>query len=89
MLTEVAAPAVSARGLIKSYGDRVAVAGIDFEVEPGICFGFLEHRHAYSLRLRPVSRRKTSSRVARRTSADSVGKASWSSSSSTFSALSA
>jgi lipooligosaccharide transport system ATP-binding protein len=41
MLSEVAAPAVSARGLIKSYGDRVAVAGIDFEVEPGICFGFL------------------------------------------------
>jgi lipooligosaccharide transport system ATP-binding protein len=33
--------AVVARGLIKSYGDRVAVAGIDFEVEPGICFGFL------------------------------------------------
>jgi lipooligosaccharide transport system ATP-binding protein len=35
------APAVTARGLIKSYGERVAVAGIDFEVEPGICFGFL------------------------------------------------
>jgi lipooligosaccharide transport system ATP-binding protein len=33
--------AVAARGLTKSYGDRVAVAGIDFEVEPGICFGFL------------------------------------------------
>jgi lipooligosaccharide transport system ATP-binding protein len=34
-------PAVRARGLRKSYGDRVAVAEIDFEVEPGVCFGFL------------------------------------------------
>jgi lipooligosaccharide transport system ATP-binding protein len=41
MLSDAMAPAVSARGLIKSYGDRVAVAGIDFEVEAGICFGFL------------------------------------------------
>jgi lipooligosaccharide transport system ATP-binding protein len=36
-----AGPAVVARGLAKSYGERVAVAGIDFEVEPGACFGFL------------------------------------------------
>jgi lipooligosaccharide transport system ATP-binding protein len=35
------APAVLARELAKSYGERVAVAGIDFEVPPGICFGFL------------------------------------------------
>jgi lipooligosaccharide transport system ATP-binding protein len=35
------AAAVTARGLTKSYGERVAVAGIDFAVEPGICFGFL------------------------------------------------
>src|SRR3954465_1332554 len=41
MLSEAVPPAVSARGLVKSYGDRVAVAGIDFEVEAGICFGFL------------------------------------------------
>jgi lipooligosaccharide transport system ATP-binding protein len=34
-------PAVRARGLRKSYGERVAVNEIDFEVEPGICFGFL------------------------------------------------
>src|SRR5215212_4528070 len=34
-------PAVRARGLRKAYGDRIAVNGIDFEVEPGICFGFL------------------------------------------------
>ena len=34
-------PAVTARELTKSYGDRVAVAGVDFEVAPGICFGFL------------------------------------------------
>jgi lipooligosaccharide transport system ATP-binding protein len=34
-------PAVVAHGLSKSYGERLAVDGIDFEVEPGICFGFL------------------------------------------------
>jgi lipooligosaccharide transport system ATP-binding protein len=33
--------AVSARRVIKRFGDRTAVAGIDFDVEPGICFGFL------------------------------------------------
>jgi lipooligosaccharide transport system ATP-binding protein len=34
-------PAVSARGVAKRFGERVAVDGIDFDVEPGICFGFL------------------------------------------------
>jgi lipooligosaccharide transport system ATP-binding protein len=34
-------PALAARGLSKSFGERVAVDGIDFEVESGICFGFL------------------------------------------------
>jgi lipooligosaccharide transport system ATP-binding protein len=34
-------PAVLARGLRKSFGERVAVDSIDFEVAPGICFGFL------------------------------------------------
>jgi lipooligosaccharide transport system ATP-binding protein len=38
---EDAAPVVLARELSKSYGERVAVAGIDFQVSPGICFGFL------------------------------------------------
>ena len=33
--------AVVARSLRKSYNERVAVDGIDFEVEPGTCFGFL------------------------------------------------
>jgi lipooligosaccharide transport system ATP-binding protein len=33
--------AVRATGLRKSYGKREAVAGIDFAVEPGVCFGFL------------------------------------------------
>jgi lipooligosaccharide transport system ATP-binding protein len=32
---------VVARGLQKSYGDRVAVDRVDFEVRPGVCFGFL------------------------------------------------
>jgi lipooligosaccharide transport system ATP-binding protein len=35
------APAVIAAGLRKSYDGRVAVDGIDFAVEQGICFGFL------------------------------------------------
>jgi lipooligosaccharide transport system ATP-binding protein len=34
-------PAVVARELAKSYGNRAAVRGIDFEVPAGICFGFL------------------------------------------------
>jgi lipooligosaccharide transport system ATP-binding protein len=34
-------PVVRATGLRKSYGERVAVADVDFEVEPGVCFGFL------------------------------------------------
>jgi lipooligosaccharide transport system ATP-binding protein len=38
---EDAAPVVLARELTKSYGERVAVAGIDFQVPPGVCFGFL------------------------------------------------
>jgi lipooligosaccharide transport system ATP-binding protein len=41
MLSDELPSAVSARGLTKSYGERVAVDRIDFEVEPGICFGFL------------------------------------------------
>jgi lipooligosaccharide transport system ATP-binding protein len=32
---------ISARGLTKEYGDFVAVAGIDFDVEPGESFGIL------------------------------------------------
>jgi lipooligosaccharide transport system ATP-binding protein len=34
-------PAVIARGLRKSYGERLAVDGVDFEVPSGVCFGFL------------------------------------------------
>jgi lipooligosaccharide transport system ATP-binding protein len=33
--------AVRGRGLVKRYGDLVAVDGIDFDVNPGECFGFL------------------------------------------------
>jgi len=33
--------AVSAKGLVKRYGDLTAVAGIDFEVRRGICLGVL------------------------------------------------
>jgi len=35
------APLVAAAGLTKRFGDRVAVDGIDFSVEPGESFGFL------------------------------------------------
>jgi lipooligosaccharide transport system ATP-binding protein len=41
VLSDQPSAAVHARDLTKRYGDRIAVAGIDFEVEPGICFGFL------------------------------------------------
>ncbi len=34
-------PAVKARGLVKRYGQSVAVRGIDFTVRRGECFGFL------------------------------------------------
>jgi lipooligosaccharide transport system ATP-binding protein len=34
-------PAVRARGLVKHYGDLLAVDGIDFDVERRECFGFL------------------------------------------------
>ncbi|MEE9284989.1 MAG: ABC transporter ATP-binding protein [Dehalococcoidia bacterium] len=34
-------PVIEARGLVKRYGDFTAVAGIDFTVEEGKCFGLL------------------------------------------------
>jgi lipooligosaccharide transport system ATP-binding protein len=36
-----AGPAVRARGLVKHYGDLLAVDGIDFDVRRRECFGFL------------------------------------------------
>ena len=33
--------AVAARGLVKRYGDLVAVDGVDFEVRRGTCLGVL------------------------------------------------
>jgi lipooligosaccharide transport system ATP-binding protein len=33
--------AVAARGLVKRYGELIAVDGVDFEVRKGECFGFL------------------------------------------------
>jgi lipooligosaccharide transport system ATP-binding protein len=33
--------AVSARGIVKRYGDLTAVDGVDFDVRTGECFGFL------------------------------------------------
>ncbi len=35
------APAVLCRGLVKRYGDVVAVDGLDLEIPPGECFGLL------------------------------------------------
>lgn len=34
-------PAISLRGVVKRYGEIVAVNGLDLEVPPGICFGLL------------------------------------------------
>ena len=34
-------PLISARGLVKRFGDFAAVDGIDVEVQPGEAFGFL------------------------------------------------
>ena len=35
------APLIHARGLVKKFGDLVAVDGIDFDVQRGEAFGFL------------------------------------------------
>ena len=34
-------PAVRARGLVKHFGERVAVGGLDLEVPRGVCYGLL------------------------------------------------
>src|SRR5690606_40446350 len=41
MTSDRKAPAVSVRGLRKSFGQVEAVKGVDFEVAPGEVFGFL------------------------------------------------
>ena len=41
MTTRVDTPALSCRGLVKRYGDVVAVDGLDLEVHRGECFGML------------------------------------------------
>lgn len=40
-IAEASGPAVSCVGLVKRYGDVVAVAGLDLEVRRGECFGLL------------------------------------------------
>ena len=37
----IATPVIEAKKLVKRYGDLVAVDGVDFEIQPGECFGFL------------------------------------------------
>jgi len=32
---------IEVRGLVKKYGDTVAVAGLTFDVQPGLVTGFL------------------------------------------------
>ena len=41
MTDSIASPPISARNLVKRFGDLVAVDGIDFEVAAGEAFGFL------------------------------------------------
>jgi lipooligosaccharide transport system ATP-binding protein len=40
-MSTISEPAVRARGLVKHYGDLLAVDGIDFDVRRRECFGFL------------------------------------------------
>jgi ABC-2 type transport system ATP-binding protein len=40
-MSAAAAPVLACQGLVKRYGDVVAVAGLDLEVAPGECFGLL------------------------------------------------
>ena len=37
----IEAPVITAKSLVKRYGDLLAVDGVDFEIQPGECFGFL------------------------------------------------
>lgn len=39
--TTSAAPAIALKGVVKRYGEILAVNGLDLEVQPGICFGLL------------------------------------------------
>jgi ABC-2 type transport system ATP-binding protein len=41
MDSRMGTPAISCRSLVKRYGDKVAVAGIDLDVPQGECFGLL------------------------------------------------
>ena len=41
MSSQVDTPALSCRGLVKRYGDVVALDGLDLEVRRGECFGML------------------------------------------------
>ena len=34
-------PVIEAKSLVKRYGDLLAVDGVDFQIQPGECFGFL------------------------------------------------
>ncbi|MGH9399587.1 MAG: ABC transporter ATP-binding protein, partial [Thermoanaerobaculia bacterium] len=40
-ITKHASPAIACHGLVKRFGDVVAVNGLDLEVAPGECFGLL------------------------------------------------
>jgi ABC-2 type transport system ATP-binding protein len=40
-MSAVQAPAIVCRSLVKRYGETVAVAGIDLDVQVGECFGLL------------------------------------------------
>ena len=41
MTSPAAAPALSLRGVVKTFGDLVAVDGLDLDVAPGTCLGLL------------------------------------------------
>jgi lipooligosaccharide transport system ATP-binding protein len=40
-VSDAAAPAIALRGVVKRFGPITAVAGLDLEVAPGVCYGLL------------------------------------------------
>jgi ABC-2 type transport system ATP-binding protein len=56
---------IEARGLVKQYGDTVAVGGLTFDVQPGLVTGFLGPNgsgKSTTLRMCRPSRRSSSTR---------------------------
>jgi len=66
---------IEARGLTKDYGDKRAVDGLTFTVEPGIVTGFLGRNRRSAPDLRRLLRLADAQHRDRRLGALSVGRA--------------